>query len=238
MQPNKIYKIYRGQLRPLPSRPSGSGSPLQFTRSFPPATTRSLSSPACSQVRNNRPRPLYPAGAAAAADALIRVRSAVRRAGLQRILPHFPGQPRGEQRARGAGRRGRLTWARAARACGRRQAAARGCGRVGGPPLTLYRSCSCNACGKFHHVCEDQPACAGAWPEWSGTKPALSLRYACTTERRSCRMPGSLAHSFRAGEVNRTLATIPRCFYNSASIDWGGNNQHHKKILASLKNSL
>lgn len=47
---------------------------------------------------------------------------------------------------------------------GEAPAGAAECGLLGEPPLTLHRSCSCNACGKFHHVREDQPACAGACP--------------------------------------------------------------------------
>lgn len=34
-------------------------------------------------------------------------------------------------------------------------------GPGGGLPVTLYGPRSCNACGKFHHVCEDQPARRG-----------------------------------------------------------------------------
>lgn len=75
------------------------------------------------------------------------------------LLLLFPGQPRGtERRARGP-----VYLGTSRSDAGEQVAQNRDCKLwTGGAALrcllTLYQPSSCNACGKFHHACEDQPA--------------------------------------------------------------------------------
>lgn len=122
-------------------------------------TTTEVFLRACPQMRNYRPHPLYRQEPPHLRQSDPRLPSLL----PGQVTAHPPPPPRGAKRHTQKGSGLGLPGDKQVGRAGERVAQNPDCrlrtgGAARGRLLTLYAPSSCNACGKFHHACEDQPA--------------------------------------------------------------------------------